>query len=162
MPVKGHWRVSLRNSKTGKLLKTKCYRISAKGCEEPLKKGMVPTPVSLPGETHGQRSPAGLVHGVAKSETWPSNEHFSQKHRPIQLWIRIDKNTPAPWPLNSVKDSSPQPSGSKPRYASGPFPTLESKWKLFSSLMNTLKNSFTTHASSPNKCQMIFPVLSWK
>ena len=28
-----------------------------------------PTPVSLPGESHGQRSPVGYSHGVAESDT---------------------------------------------------------------------------------------------
>ena len=29
-----------------------------------------PTPVFLPGEFHGQRSPRATVHGVTKSQTW--------------------------------------------------------------------------------------------
>ena len=43
------------------------------GWEDPLEEGMAtqPTPVSLPGESHGQRSLAGYspVHGVTKSWT---------------------------------------------------------------------------------------------
>jgi len=35
----------------------------------PWRKKWQPTPVFLPGISHGQRSLAGLVHGVAKS--WP-------------------------------------------------------------------------------------------
>ena len=32
-----------------------------------------PTPVFLPGKSHGQRSLAGTVHGVAKSRSWLSD-----------------------------------------------------------------------------------------
>ena len=46
------------------------------GQEDPLKKGMVTTPILLPGESHGQRSLAGYSHGVAKSQMQLSNEHF--------------------------------------------------------------------------------------
>ena len=35
------------------------------GGEDPLEREVAPTPVSLPGEAHGQRSLAGTVHGVA-------------------------------------------------------------------------------------------------
>ena len=40
--------------------------------------GWQPTPVFLPGESHGQRSLAGSmgVYGVAKSQTQLSNVHF--------------------------------------------------------------------------------------
>ena len=31
--------------------------------------GMAPTPVFLPGESHGQRSLAAIAHGAAKSRT---------------------------------------------------------------------------------------------
>ena len=37
--------------------------------EDPLEEGMQPTPVFLPGESHGQRSLAGYSLGVAKSRT---------------------------------------------------------------------------------------------
>ena len=38
------------------------------GGKDPLEKEMAPTPVFLPGESHGQRNLGGTVHGVAK--TW--------------------------------------------------------------------------------------------
>ena len=34
-------------------------QVQSLGREDPLEKGMVPTPVFLPGESHGQRSLAG-------------------------------------------------------------------------------------------------------
>ena len=37
------------------------------GREDPLRKGIAPIAVFLPGEFHGQRSLAGYIHGVAKS-----------------------------------------------------------------------------------------------
>ena len=39
------------------------------GQEDSLEKDMQPTPVFLPGESHGQRSLVGTVHGVEKSQT---------------------------------------------------------------------------------------------
>ena len=36
-----------------------------------------PTPVLLPGKSHGQRSLVGWVHGVTKSQTWLSNFTFT-------------------------------------------------------------------------------------
>ena len=36
----------------------------------PWRRAWQPTPVSLPGESHGQRSLAGYVHRVSKSQTW--------------------------------------------------------------------------------------------
>ena len=41
--------------------------VQSLGREDPLEKEMQPTPVFLPGESHGQRSLAG--YGVAKSRT---------------------------------------------------------------------------------------------
>ena len=44
--------------------------VGSLGWEDPLEKGMPPTPVFLPGKSHGQRSLVGyIVHGVAKSQT---------------------------------------------------------------------------------------------
>ena len=37
------------------------------GGKDPLEKEMAPTPVFLPGESHGQRNLVGTVHGVAKT-----------------------------------------------------------------------------------------------
>ena len=39
------------------------------GREDPLEKEVQPTPVFLPGESHGQRSLWATIHGVAKSRT---------------------------------------------------------------------------------------------
>ena len=45
-------------------------RVWSQGWEDPLEKGMQPTPVFLPGESHGQRRLAGyIVHGITKSQT---------------------------------------------------------------------------------------------
>ena len=45
----------------------------------PWRRTWQPTPVFLPGEPHGQRSPAGTVHGVAKSwmqlSDWMTNKN---------------------------------------------------------------------------------------
>ena len=44
--------------------------VGSLGWGDPLEKGMLPTPVFLPGKSHGQRSLVGyIVHGVAKSQT---------------------------------------------------------------------------------------------
>ena len=43
------------------------------GREDPLEKEMQPTPVFLPGESHGQRSLAGYSPGDGKSRTQLSN-----------------------------------------------------------------------------------------
>ena len=42
-------------------------RIQSLGWEDPLEKGIAtPTPVFLPGESHGQRSLVGIVHAVTR------------------------------------------------------------------------------------------------
>ena len=43
--------------------------IRSLGWEDPLEKGMAPTPGFLPGESHGQRTWRAAVHGVTKSRT---------------------------------------------------------------------------------------------
>ena len=48
---------------------TKETQVAAVTWEDPLEKGMEPTPVFLPGESHGQRSLAGSIHWVAQSQT---------------------------------------------------------------------------------------------
>ena len=49
-------------------------QIRSLGWEDPLEKGMVTTPVFLPGESHGQRKLTGYtVHGVANNWTPLSN-----------------------------------------------------------------------------------------
>ena len=45
-------------------------QVCSLGQEDLLEEGWQPTPVFLPGESHGQKSLAGyIVHGVAKSQT---------------------------------------------------------------------------------------------
>ena len=47
------------------------------GWEDPLEKGMAPTPVFLPGEVHGQRSLAGFSPwGCKESNTTERLTHF--------------------------------------------------------------------------------------
>ena len=46
------------------------------GRNDPWRRSWQPTPIILPGEFHRQRSPAGSIHGVTKSQTWLSNFHF--------------------------------------------------------------------------------------
>ena len=48
-------------------------RLRSLGREDPLKEERQPTPVFLPGESHGQGSLAGTVHVAAKSWTRLSN-----------------------------------------------------------------------------------------
>ena len=43
-------------------------KVQSRGREDSLEEGMQPTPVFLPGESHGQRNLEGHGHGVA--ETW--------------------------------------------------------------------------------------------
>ena len=45
-------------------------RIWSLGWKIPWRKEWLPTPVFLPGESHGQRSLQAAVHGVARSQTW--------------------------------------------------------------------------------------------
>ena len=48
-------------------------QIQSLGWEDPLEREWLPIPVFLLGESHGQRSLVGTVHGVAKSQTQLSN-----------------------------------------------------------------------------------------
>ena len=41
--------------------------------KSPWRRAWQPTPVFLPGESHGQRSLVGYNHRVVKSQTWPSD-----------------------------------------------------------------------------------------
>ena len=50
-------------------LRGRCKRSRFDPWKDPLEKGMATTPVFLLGESHGQRSLAAAVHGVAKSWT---------------------------------------------------------------------------------------------
>ena len=52
-------------------------QVQSQGGEGPWRRAWQPTPVFLPGESHGQRSLVGYgVHGVAKSQPGLSNQHF--------------------------------------------------------------------------------------
>ena len=42
----------------------------------PWRRAWHPIPVFLPGESHGQRSLAGYLHGVAKSQTELNDQHL--------------------------------------------------------------------------------------
>ena len=50
----------------------------------PWRREWLPTWIFLPGEFHGQRSLAGYVHGVSKSQTWLSYRVCIHIH--IHLW----------------------------------------------------------------------------
>ena len=72
----------------------------------PWRRKRQPTPVCLPGESHGQRSLGATVHSVAKSWTRLSNKHFkvviipyfikeereAQRGRVTCLWIQEDSD----------------------------------------------------------------------
>ena len=51
----------------------------------PWRRKWQPTPVFLPGKSHGKRSLAGCVHGAAKSPTWPSTH--TQRNQRRHTWI---------------------------------------------------------------------------
>ena len=66
----------------------------------PWRKKWQPTPVFLPGESHGQRSLAGTVHGVAKSLTWlkwlsmhthihPGNHNHNLCHKHMHHFLKF-------------------------------------------------------------------------
>ena len=57
--------------KTLPAMQETCFR--SLGREDPLEKEMQPTPVFLPGESHGQRSLAGCSPWGRKSQTWLSH-----------------------------------------------------------------------------------------
>ena len=65
-------------AQTVKHLSTKWEtRVPSLGWEDPLEKEMAPTPVLLPGKSHGWRSLVGAVPGVVKSRTRLSNFTFT-------------------------------------------------------------------------------------
>ena len=53
----------------------------------PWRRTWQPTPVFLPGESHGQRSLAGYSHRVAKSQTWLSN--YACSHTSLKWFASI-------------------------------------------------------------------------
>ena len=57
--------------------------------EDSLEEGMEPTPVFLPGESHGQRSLAGYSPGVAKCQTQLSDFHTSVQFSSVQSLSRV-------------------------------------------------------------------------
>ena len=52
-------------------------QVQSLGWEDPLEKGMKPTPVFLPGEFHGQRGLAGYSPWCCKA--WDTTEQLTQK-----------------------------------------------------------------------------------
>ena len=59
--------------------------------EDPWRRARQPTPVFLPGEAHGQRTPA--VRGVTESRTQLSDEHFfSLIHTYVHSFFRFFSN----------------------------------------------------------------------
>ena len=54
----------------------------------PWRRAWQPTPVFLPGASHGQRSLADTVHGVAKSRTGLSTQHSPMANR-MSRWPSI-------------------------------------------------------------------------
>ena len=59
--------------------------------EDPQRRAWQPTPVFLPGESHGPEEPGGLVHGVAKSQTRLSDYiwHQTSKYRNMTLFLAL-------------------------------------------------------------------------
>ena len=56
------------------------------GREDAWRKARQPTAALLPGESHGQRSPAGTVHVVTKGETRLSDAHVSFHVRCVRVY----------------------------------------------------------------------------
>ena len=50
--------------------------VQSLGWEDPLRREGQPTPVFLPGESHGQRPWRATAHGVTRSRTRLSDQHF--------------------------------------------------------------------------------------
>ena len=62
-----------------------------------------PSPVFLPGESHGQRSLADYSHGVANSQTWLK-------------WLRTLLNLLLEWAFIALKQRAPKHSGLKQQF----------------------------------------------
>ena len=56
----------------------------------PWRRAWQPTPVFLPGKSHGQRSPTGYSHGIAKSQTRLSV--WAHTHRLLTVILKIKNN----------------------------------------------------------------------
>ena len=74
----------------------------------PWKRQWRPTPVFLPGKSHGQRSLRGYIHGVTKSRTWLSmhtRDLFSHQvvYNPMSLWPYGLWHTRLPRPILSPR-----------------------------------------------------------
>ena len=65
--------------------------VQSLGWEDPQRRAWQPTPVFLPGESHGPEEPGGLVHGVAKSQTRLSDYiwHQTSKYRNITFFLAL-------------------------------------------------------------------------
>ena len=59
----------------------------------PWRREQLPTPVFLPGKSHGWRSLVATVHGVAKSRTWLSDFTFPQFIPLVSQFTALNKTT---------------------------------------------------------------------
>ena len=69
--------------------------VGSLGQEDPLEEGMQPTPVFLPGASHGQKSLKGyIVHGVSKRRTGPNrlSAHTHRSYKCIHEILLLNKN----------------------------------------------------------------------
>ena len=73
------------------------------GGEDPRRRTWQPSPVFLPGESHGQRSLADYSHGVANSQTWLK-------------WLRTLLNLVLEWAFIALKQRAPKHSGLKQQF----------------------------------------------
>ena len=59
------------------------------GLKGPLEEEIASTPIFLPGESHGQRSLAGTVHGIARV----GHDLMTKTHRARPQWLRLGTAT---------------------------------------------------------------------
>ena len=85
------------------------------GWQDPWRRAWQPTPVFLPGESHGQRSLAATVHGIKKNQTWleqySTQAHILQKDPSLSSDIKGTRETQkvtVPWSRVSRTLSSTQ------------------------------------------------------
>ena len=60
--------------------------VQSLGLEDPLEKEMAPTPVFLPGESHGRRSLVGYSPWGRKESDTTERLHFGKHWRRLTLW----------------------------------------------------------------------------
>ena len=79
------------------MVKNLCARqetqVQSLGREDPLEKGMQPTPVFLPGESHGQRSLAGYSPRSHKKSDTTEQLTLSLSHMYTYINMYIECNT---------------------------------------------------------------------